>query len=322
MTRHAAPFYPKDMLETVEGLLFAVVAYGLENDKALCFLRYVKEASGWKKYPTEAANSYLLSHYPDYLHYSEPLAAHLHAVPVANIRQHHQPRQRLQSLLQQPGPDAVEQDMARLLHLLHSNGLNLAHMGVTGSVLAGVHNPSSDIDLVCYDRAVFQQCRAVVRQLVTQGELDDLAEADWQAAYQRRAADLSYRDYVWHERRKHNKALVNGRKFDLSLLNVPTQAHTNGQAEQNGLCQKIGPASLQCVITDDSQAFDYPISFHTDHASIPTIICFTATYAGQAFKGERVEASGVLEQTPEGLQRLVVGSSREATGEYIKVIRT
>jgi len=322
MTRHAVLFYPKDMLETVEGLLFAVVAHGLENDKVLCFLRYVKEASGWKKYRTETANAYLLSYFPDYLHYSGQLAAHLHAVPVANISQHHQPRQRLQSLLQQPSLDEVQQDMLRLLQLLQSNGLNLAHMGVTGSVLAGVHNLESDIDLVCYNRAVFQKCRAVVRQLVAQGLLEDLAETDWQAAYQRRAADLSYEDYVWHERRKHNKALVNGRKFDLSLLNVPTKTQANGQAEQNGLCQKIGPASLQCVITDDSQAFDYPIVFSTDHTSIPTIICFTATYAGQAIKGERIEARGILEQTPEGLQRLVVGSSREATGEYIKVIRT
>ncbi|MEY3107605.1 MAG: hypothetical protein RIT35_1783, partial [Pseudomonadota bacterium] len=46
----------------------------------------------------------------------------------------------------------------------------------------------------------------------------------------------------------------------------------------------------------------------------------SATYTGQAVKGETVEVSGLVEQTKEGLKRIVVGSSREAPGEYIKVV--
>ena len=67
-------FIAKDFIETTEGLKFAVVANGVEQNKVLCFLRYVREADGgWKKYPTDAANALLRAQYPDYLYYSAQL---------------------------------------------------------------------------------------------------------------------------------------------------------------------------------------------------------------------------------------------------------
>ena len=77
---------------------------------------------------------------------------------------------------------------------------------------------------------------------------------------------------------------------------------------------------MQCKITDDSLAFDYPAEFKIDHDEISAVVCFTATYTGQALNGETVEVSGLLEQTEQGDKRIVVGSSREADGEYIKVV--
>jgi len=306
-------FYPKDFIETAEGLLFAVVIQGLEDGKVLCCLRYVLEDSGWKKYPTHAANTYLQAYHPHYLHFSMHLAADLHAVGVAHISKHHQPRRRLQNIIKAIPQDAVEQDVYQLAWLLKKHGLDLAVLGVTGSVLAGVHNPFSDIDLVCYDRTVFQHCRTLVRDLIAQGKMAELTETDWQQSYRRREADLSYEEYLWHERRKHNKAMINGRKFDLSLLNA-SEAETED-------CQKHGAIKMQCRIIDDTYSYDYPAKFITDHPTIQTVISYTATYVGQAQTGDWVEVSGNLEQTATGLQRIVVGSNREARGEYIKVKR-
>ncbi|MDD2723112.1 MAG: hypothetical protein PHH59_03700 [Methylovulum sp.] len=306
-------FYPKDFIETAEGLLFAVVAHGIEDGKVLCFLRYVLEDSGWKKYPTHAANTHLQAHHPHYLHFSTRLAADLHAVAIEKITKHYQPRSRLAAIMQTSPDNAVEQDVYQLGRLLQQHGLDLANLGVTGSILAGVQNAASDIDLVCYDRTTFQLCRTLVRDLIALGKLADLTETDWQQSYQRREADLSYEEYRWHERRKHNKALINGRKFDLSLLNVDDG--------EEGDCQKLAAITVQCQIIDDTYGFDYPARFVVDHPTIQTIISFTATYIGQAFTGEWVEVSGILEQTAKGLQRIVVGSNREARGEYIKVKR-
>ena len=74
-------------------------------------------------------------------------------------------------------------------------------------------------------------------------------------------------------------------------------------------------------MVDDTRGFDYPAEFKIDHPQITAVVSFTATYTGQAVNGETVAVSGVLEQSEQGVKRIVVGSSREAQGEYIKVIR-
>jgi predicted nucleotidyltransferase len=300
-------FLTKDFIETEENLIFAVVAQGVEHGKVLCFLRYVQENTQLKKLATSEANHLLHHHHADYLHYSPVLNAHLHAVPIERISKHHQPKHHLQAILHSVQPDAIEQDLIALCQVLQAHGVDLTQCGITGSLLIGAQHASSDIDLVCYESAVFQQCRVII-----QHDLPALTEQDWQQSYQRRDCELSFADYLWHEQRKFNKGLINGRKFDLSLINscLPPTAY-----------QKCGGVTLQCRVIDDSAAFNYPAEFHLDHPRIRSVVSFTATYTGQAIKGELIEVSGQMEQDSKGVNRIVVGSSREARGEYIKVIR-
>jgi len=209
--------------------------------------------------------------------------------------------------------DAVERDLLQLAKLFQQHGLNLTQTGITGSILISAQNRHSDIDWVCYGRTVFHQCRAITRELIKQGQLSELSDTDWQHAYQRRSAELSFADYVWHERRKCNKAVINGRKFDLNFIDPSEQSDTTHY-------RKCAAVTLRCKITDDTHAFDYPALFAVDHEEISTIASFTATYTGQAITGETIEVSGTIEQAGHGTKRIVVGSSREAQGEYIKVI--
>ncbi|MFA6162257.1 MAG: hypothetical protein WC685_02390 [Methylobacter sp.] len=306
-------FFAKDFIETAEGLIFAVVGQGLEDGKALCFLRYVYESSGWRKYQTVEANAFLEQNHPDYLHYSPVLDAHLHAVATERIVKHHQPKHRLLQIIQSDRHDAVERDLFRLCELFGQHGLDLAQTGITGSILVGVQNQGSDIDLVCYDRDVFHQCRAITGKLIESGALQELNDLDWRQSYDRRSCELSYEEYVWHERRKANKAVINGRKFDLNFIDHFASLEAVSY-------QKYGAITLQCRVVDDAHGFDYPARFKIDHEQIDTVVSFTATYTGQAVRGEWVEVSGVLEQTQQGVKRIVVGASREAHGEYIKVI--
>jgi len=306
-------FSPKDFIETVDGLLFAVVDQRLEQDKALCFLRYVHQGGVWRKKMTDEANAFLLRHHPEYLHYSNILDASLHAVAKQRIVRHHQPRHRLHHIMLAERHDPIEGDLFELGVLLRQQGLDLTKVGVTGSLLVGVQRDRSDIDLVCYDREVFQECRAIVCQLIEAGLLQSLRDDDWQESFRRRNCSLGFEEYVRHERRKFNKALVNGRKFDLNLIE-------QRETEKENFYQKIGTMTLRCRISDDRQAFDHPAVYRIEHDTIGRIVCFTATYTGQAFTGETVEVSGILEKNEQGFQQIVVGSTREAHGEYIRVI--
>jgi predicted nucleotidyltransferase len=61
-------------------------------------------------------------------------------------------------------------------------------------------------------------------------------------------------------------------------------------------------------------------AFRHNLPSVNEVISYTATYAGQAVNGEQVKIQGQLEVSIAGHLRIVVGTDREATHEYIKAI--
>lgn len=304
----------KDFVLTEPGLLFAVVADGLEYGKVLCFLRYLHRNGQWQKAATDEANAYLHQHFPNHMHYSSILDTHLHAVDEALVSQHFRPQEVLQTLLQSETDDPVLNDLRHLCALLEACHVDLRHFGVTGSILVGMQNHASDIDLVCYERAAFHQARNIIQALIAKDQCQALNDEDWLSAYQRRACDFVLDDYIWHEQRKYNKAIFNQRKFDLSLV-----ASTPGKAARQ--YRKAGFVHIQAEVVDDSLGFDYPAEFAIDHLEIASVACFTATYVGQAKCGERIEVAGQLEIDEQGRRRVVVGSTREAIGEFIRVLR-
>ena len=311
---HLLMFSSKDFIETQEGLLFAIVADGMEKDMVRCFLRYQRNATGWHKLNSQQAQDLLKDLYPDYLFYSKQLACQLHAVAVNRIYKHYTPKQRLKQLLTEVTLDPVINDSQQLcLQLTKDHPEWLNSLGITGSILPAVHNQNSDIDLVCYDRTVFQQLRLNLQNLLNTNICQALSQQDWLEAYHRRACTLSLEDYIWHEQRKFNKAMFNGRKFDLSLVNSIERYKESYPEKRGFIC-------IQAVITNADAGFDYPAEFSLDHATISTVQVFTATYIGQALVGEHVEVAGQLEVDHDGTQRIIVGSNREAIGEYIKVL--
>ncbi len=302
----------KDFIVTEEGLAFAVVDNRVEEDKVLCFLRYVLENGTWRKLSTETANARLQAHSPEYLHYSQVLDAQLHAVPQTNVVQHFKPERRLQALLKQADADEVIKDLQVFCRLLQDEGVQLENIGVTGSLIIGAQHADSDLDLVFYDRKVFQQTRSVLADLIKQNKCQGLREQDWEQSWQRRDCELSLEEYIWHEQRKFNKVMINGRKVDLSLLIE--------EAPETEIYSKRGPVAIRVQVTDDSQGFDYPARFNIQHPEMTEIVCFSATYTGQAKAGEWVDVSGLLEASADGRQRIIVGSTREARGEFIRVV--
>jgi len=89
---------------------------------------------------------------------------------------------------------------------------------------------------------------------------------------------------------------------------------------ENGPFKKMGQDKILSIVTNDTYAYDFPARYLIDHDTIDEIVSYTATYTGQAITGEKVEAAGYIEQGSDGKNRLLVGSSREADGEYIRVV--
>jgi predicted nucleotidyltransferase len=305
---------PRDFIETREGLIFAVVSAATEDGRALAFLRYIPHHRGRRKLDTAEANAFLREHHPHYLHYSHGLDSHLHGVPMTVVATHHCPRRRVRELLQRQPRAPLEDRLRDLLSLLVDAGVPIEQLGVTGSLLIGQQHAESDLDLVVYDRAAFLRAQQAVGRFIARGLLQDLDETAWDDAYRRRNCELSRAEFLRHERRKGNKGMIGGCKFDLALV-----ASRGGSDPEPGW-RKAGRLSLQACVTDATLAYDQPACYLVDHESVSEIYSFTHTYAGQARTGEWVEACGELEVSPENRRRLVIGSSREAPGQYLRVL--
>jgi hypothetical protein len=307
------PYQPRDFIETAGGLIFAVVDGGLEDGRVLCFLRYLRENGVFRKLGTREANRTLSQQAPRYLFHSSRLAATLHGVPVAEIGRHYRPRERVAEIMRMAVRDVMQDKAVRWLELMAARGLDLGVVGITGSLLIGAQNPASDLDFVIYSREAFFKTRELMREAIASGELQALSGRDWREAHDRRGCALSFEDYLRHERRKFNKGLIDGVKFDITLIG-------EGEPQDQGPVRKLGRTLLRTKVIDASHAYDNPARYRLDDPEIREALSFTQTYAGQALTGERVEIAGIVEETEAGVKRVVVGSSREAPGEYIKVI--
>jgi len=134
----------------------------------------------------------------------------------------------------------------------------------------------------------------------------------WRKVYEKRAPEIPFDAFVLHEQRKWNRGEFEGTYFDL----LYTRSYADLDALPTGAGKVIGRATIEATVTDASLSFDSPAVYAVDQDEISRVLSFTHTYAGQALAGEVIEARGVVEEHDDELW-LIVGTTREARGEYI-----
>ncbi len=306
---------PKDYISIDDKLFFAVVSEYQEEDRVLTWLRYIKDKNGMQKLDTEQSSKLINDSYPELLFHCHYADIKFHGIPLTLIKQVYRPDQTIVRLLNMKSPDTKQQDAIKIIKLLIGAGIQEDYMGITGSLMLDTHNEQSDIDMIIYSRERFFKARQYIQQYLDSGELKLLNESLWQETYQRRGCSLSFEDYRSHELRKFNKCISGTSKVDLSMI-----PETYERFQENGPFKKTGKDKILSVVTEDTYAYDFPARYFIEHETINEVVSYTATYTGQAQKGEKIEAAGFVEQGSDGKNRLLVGTSREASGEYIRVL--
>lgn len=294
----------RDFFETNEGWIFAVSDYnhphGLRS-----LLRYIPDPSGeraargirYRKMDFDQAFEFLRQNRPGYIQ-------DLHVVPESDVLRLYDPSQGLRAVAK------MDPKTEKIALILNQAGVPWEEMGITGSRLIGLQAPASDIDFVVYG-PMWWKARDIVDRAKKGGSIQDLDEETWKKIYAKRKPEISLEEFMLHEKRKGNRGMIDGTYFDLLF----TRDWNQIQPLDEG--RPVGQGLVEAQVTDCEFAFDSPAIFRLDHPEVKEILCFTHTYAGQALPGERIEAKGVLEETANGL-RLVVGTTREARGEWIR----
>ncbi len=293
----------RDFIEDADGWIYAVSTYDNE-DRVGCVLRYVPDPGGeranrqgtrYRKFDFEEAYAFIAEHKSRY-------ADKVHRIPAAEVRRV------FKSEVEMPAIAASHPRVARLMAILN---VPPGSIGCTGSLLCGLEAESSDIDLVVYGPAWFA-AQTTLRKAIREGRIEGLSDEMWEKVYRKRRPEIPYDDFVLHEHRKWNRGQIGDTYFDLLF----TRPYDELDKIVIGKGEVLGKVTITARVTDASLAFDNPAVYSVDHDEIAKVLSFTHTYSGQALTGETIEACGVVEQHG-GERWLIVGTTREAKGEYI-----
>lgn len=293
----------RDFIETREHWIFSVVDYYC-GDGVRCLLRYVPSPDGervrgglrFKKMGFDEAYAFIKKERPEY-------ADRVMLVPFCDVARHYQPHD---GLVRAMDFDHRVRKMASALE-----GVDFEQMGITGSKLVGLGAESSDVDFVVYGNEWYK-ARDALQRAIASGKLDAIDDAGWEKIYRKRRPDLTFEEFYLHERRKGNRCLIDGVLADLLFVRSWDQI-----GPRIPIGEDLGIRTITAKVIDASFAFDSPAIYRVDHPEVSVVLSFTHTYAGQALAGETIEARGRLERH-EGTKVLVVGTSREPKGEWIK----
>jgi len=293
----------RDFIEDKDGWLYAVSTYD-NNDRIGCVLRYVPDDHGervnpsgrrYTKYDFDDAYDLIARKKPAY-------AGLLHRIPHKDVKRILKPDREIGRII-------TENSRVRKLVSLFNQPPGA--IGCTGSLLCGLANESSDIDMVVYGKHWFA-AQALVRQGIRDGRIEGLSEEMWLKVYDKRKPDISYDTFVLHEHRKWNRGQIDGTYFDI----LYTRSYDEIRNTPSGRGEVQGMMTIEAKVTNASLAFDNPAIYQVEHEKVSRVLSFTHTYSGQALATETIEACGVCEKHGDEFW-LIVGTTREAHGEYI-----
>lgn len=296
----------RDFLITKEDWIFAVSDYfhphGIRST-----LRYVPDESGdrelngvrYRKYDFDVSFDFMRENRPEWVE-------DVHVVPESEIRTVLRPTEVIDARVRS------DARIAAIVRTLEAAGVPRNKMGVTGSFLPGLQNEGSDVDFVVYGRDWFTARDVIKAAKFSGGPIEDIDEEMWRKIYNKRIPEISFEEFILHEKRKGNRGMVEGTYFDLLFVRDWEQISEPVRRGKDVMRMKI-----EAKVTNADLAFDSPSVYKVEHEEIDHVLSYTHTYAGQALPGEIIEASGMLEEVG-GLKRLVVGTSREPKGEWIR----
>jgi len=303
-------------VETKEGLIFTVKGLLHPPDRVIAYLRYFPDPEGDRKrndilyrrvYGFEEQQKILESRFPVYLKEDPVLGIRVQAVPRELMRRIYDPCRELKALQSRGTGNLVEEKTIAFARLLMQTGhAPSENIGVSGSVMLGLHNSESDIDLMVYgemeSKRIYQALQRLlddpskpVRRPVGK-ELKKLHDSH------KKDTPLSFVDFNRLQLRKANEGYFEETQYFIRFVKRLDQ-----QVEKYGdpSFEFLGSATIRARIKDDRDAIFTPCRYVVEEVMvregkaaphIREVISFRGRFSDQARTGELVLARGSLER--------------------------
>jgi len=318
-------------VESTEGLLFAVKGLVHPPEAVVAYLRYAPDPDGERErdgvryrrlYRFEEQEELLRERCPACLFFDPVFGEQLQGVPKERIGLVYDPCLKLAELHRRGDLDELEEKAVEFADLLAERaGMPEESMGVSGSILVGLHTPRSDVDIVVYGS---EHCHAVHRVLMelideAAGEVRRLNEAETRELYAFRSQDtpMGFGDFARLEERKVIQGKFQGCGYFIRFVRAPLEI---GERYGDRRYTPLGPVEVEATVADAGEAIFTPCTYRVEDVKfidgpevgdLREIASFRGRFCEQTEEGERVIAKGKLERVVaregEGCHRLLLG---------------